>query len=149
MEKRVLDIDQCKELLALGLDMSDASCMFTAVVDNSYNPKSWLITYINNPTPLHILREKYPLHFKEGNVYYTYTLQDILEKLPKFIDYSEDKCYHLDIDFSMNEISYYTYLYDDGLVSFDYENLLDGAFELLKWCIENGYINRDNNESKD
>lgn len=147
MINQVLTIDQCKELLALGLDMSDASCMWCPTYKSNgclvdYDTiEEYNVSFRNNTTPIEVLREKFPLTYKEGNVYYTYTLQDILEKLPTYIvkDYT---CYSLDIVFGSVKISYYNQYHEEYLVSFDCDNLLDGAFEILKWCIENKYINK-------
>lgn len=127
--------------------MSDASAMWTAIVDNDYNPVDWLPVFRNDTTPIEVLREKFPMTYKEGNVYYTYTFQDIVEKLPIYIEYKHVR-YYLDISRGAKNVSYYAWVNDDSvdddyLEVFNYDNLIDGVFELLKWCIENKYINKE------
>ena len=72
--------------------------------------------------------------------YSTFTLYDILKVLPRTID----GCI-LSIDFDYCCFDYYYYAYD-GKTSWhsvcfgSMDNILDGAYEMLIWVIENGYL---------
>jgi hypothetical protein len=68
----------------------------------------------------------------------TYTLQDILDKLPPVIK----KYYWLAIRVSAHKGMWYVEYNGRGctLSYFYSENLIDAAYEMLCWCIENGYI---------
>ena len=72
--------------------------------------------------------------------YPAYTLQDILDKLPKRIE-TEDYEFELYIYYHENGVSVF---YDDGditqLAFFSKPTLLESAYEMLCWCIEKGYI---------
>ena len=77
-----------------------------------------------------------------------YTLQDVLDALPK--DISKDGCTwsaSLYIDFENNRIAYgntdrYGFeVYHEIMIEKD---LIDAAYEMLCWCIENGHVNTKN-----
>lgn len=96
MRDQVLDIFQCKELLALGLDMSDASCIWSAITDSEGNVKSWLPIFRGEKedwVSIELMRKEFPVTYKKGNLYYTYTLSDMLKKL-----YPIRNNYHFDGD---------------------------------------------------
>lgn len=67
-------------------------------------------------------------------------MQDILDKLPKRIE-TEDYEFELYIYYHENGVSVF---YDDGditqLAFFSKPTLLESAYEMLCWCIENGYV---------
>lgn len=73
--------------------------------------------------------------------YSTFTLYDILKVLPRTIN----ECI-LSIDFDYCCFEYYYYSYD-GPTSWhkiyfnSIENIMDGAYEMLIWVVENGYLN--------
>ena len=70
-----------------------------------------------------------------------YTLQDLLDKLPELID-MEDYVYWLYIDMSIGNMYYERY--DCELLKVVRANngksLLDTAYEMLVWCIEEGHV---------
>ena len=142
MESQVLSVEQCKELLALGIDMSNASALWTAVVDDDYEPKYWMPILRADCTPIEILKEKFPLTYKEGNVYYTFTLQDILDMLPKYIDGTNQLrilCYTG--AYNVINFGYWTGSRMGWLhFSQDMNSTINSAFNLLKWCKINNYI---------
>ena len=75
----------------------------------------------------------------------TYTLQDIMEKLPKVIWLKEKYGLSLVIDFPTNRIMYCN-TSEDGRIIARYwqniieENLLQAAFRIMIWCLEKGYL---------
>lgn len=124
--KQVLSIEQMKHLQELGLDTSDASmCIEWRESDESKK----VVTSLDADT--------YYDYYHE-----TYTLQDILDKLPKEIKTSTDT-YWLGISIYDCKEWYVCYSMSD---EFDYyeefksRQLIDAAYEMLCWCIEKGYI---------
>lgn len=143
MSKQVLDIEQMKHLQELGLDTSKASMCY--VVDDSKSYKPILCVSGNESEYLDAISYSVP----------AFTLQDTLSLLPKKITASEHQCsvqgdFFLYIDYEYPEISYS--VLDDwcpGLnelktvyINKDTE-LIDAAYEMLCWCLENGYVEKD------
>lgn len=133
--KQVLSIEQMKHLQELGLDTSDASMYWTRVshgsrIDDKLKGK-WFLS---------LQKEFQTCGFMSYETTPTYTLQDILDKLPKRIE-TEDYEFELYIYYHENGVSVF---YDDGditqLAFFSKPTLLESAYEMLCWCIEKGYI---------
>jgi len=122
--KQVLSVEQTKHLQELGLDTSDGSMCFEW---NESDSDNMVVTSPDADTNYDYYHE-------------TYTLQDILDKLPKRIE-TEDYEFELYIYYHENGVSVF---YDDGditqLAFFSKPTLLESAYEMLCWCIENGYI---------
>lgn len=110
MENQVLSIDQMKHLQELGLDTSKASMYWFDIGEESIP---------------------------------TFTLYDILEELPYIIEdyflfiqkdrytFTGKDCYRI----------YYGKVWKDRrLKDIRRDSLLDATYEMLCWCIENGYI---------
>ena len=73
----------------------------------------------------------------------TYTLQDILDKLPTLIIISSD-FYKICIEPSCGYWDIYYYKSDaTELISKKSENIIDVAYDMLCWCIENGYVEKE------
>lgn len=123
--KQVLSIEQMKRLQELGLDTSDASmCVEWRESDESKK----VVTSLDADT-------YYDYYYE------TYTLHDILGLLPKEIKSDEDifrltmfvigkmwtVCYSMS-----DEFDYYK--------EFSSVSLIDCAYDMLCWCVENGYI---------
>ena len=118
---QVLSIEQMKHLKELGLDTSDASMCFEW---NESDSDNMVVTSMDADT--------------NYDYYYgTYTLQDILNKLPCFIGNQV---------FTIHKLAdIYTYLYIELYTrSFinitEGEELIDAVYDMLCWCIENGYV---------
>jgi hypothetical protein len=133
--KQVLSIEQMKHLQELGLDTSDASMYWKRVshgirIDDKLKGK-WFLS---------LQKEFQTCGFMSYETTPTYTLQDILDKLPKRIE-TEDYEFELYIYYHENGVSVF---YDDGditqLAFFSKPTLLESAYEMLCWCIEKGYI---------
>lgn len=75
----------------------------------------------------------------------TYTLQDIIEKLPKVILLKDGDGLSFMVDFSTNRMMYCG-TSDDGRIIAKYwqsiagEGLLQAAFQTMIWCLEEGYL---------
>ena len=118
--KQVLSIEQMKHLQELGLDTADA------IINGTDEIEEEPCLFVSQPN----MKHEYP----------AYTLQDILDKLPKRIE-TEDYEFELYIYYHENGVSVF---YDDGditqLAFFSKPTLLESAYEMLCWCIENGYV---------
>lgn len=127
MKEQVLTIEQMHHLKELGVDTSKGGIYWVRF--RAYN---WFLS----------------LHTDESlEVVPTFTLQDILDLIPKNIitnDYHRDRVRFV-ADFSENKIGY-AYSYETcGEISFYKEfcwidKLIDAAYEMLCWCIKEGYI---------
>lgn len=129
MNIQVLSIEQCKELIELGIDMSNASCVWW----NFFGGFS--ITFLNNGREPITLEEKKTVYGDE-NVIPTFTLQDILEMLP---DIGKDYVNHPHIFKASDGINWYC-SYGTMTCEIMGETPLDAAFKMLKWCKENNHI---------
>lgn len=129
--KQVLLVEQMKYLQELGLDTSDGSMCWCYAL--SYKNAKWELEIYED-----VIDQKRDSNFWETLP--TYTLQDILDKLPKRIE-TEDYEFELYIYYHENGVSVF---YDDSditqLAFFSKPTLLESAYEMLCWCIENGYI---------
>ena len=81
-----------------------------------------------------------------------YTLQDVLELLPKEIKPAE-KCYWLRIDLADECLYYYRDAIDlterrGKVFSYYGEELIDAAYNALCWCIEQGYVKTDKEDKE-
>ena len=116
IEEQVLSREQMAHLVELGVDTSDASM---AWVSNSDNPKDedWTIEIPNE-----FLEHYYQVP--------TYTIGDIIEKLPKEVDDNR-----LEICLSDKTIGYTHF----GVCAYheDYDILIDGLYDCFCWVAEN------------
>lgn len=128
MEKQVLSIEQMQHLQELGLDTSDASMhwQFLPTADSIINGTDEVekepSLFVSQPN----MRHEYP----------AYTLQDIINLLPIYIKWNS-------LIIVFNAVMYsagYGEGYDNPLVVFDEKSLLESAYNMLCWVIENGYL---------
>lgn len=133
--KQVLSIGQMKHLQALGLNTSDASMHWQflptadAILNGTNEIEEEPCLLVSQPN----MKHEYP----------AYTLQDILDKLPTLIIISSD-FYKICIEPSCGYWDIYYYKSDiTELISKKSENVIDAAYDMLCWAIENGYIGRE------
>ena len=125
--KQVLSVEQMKHLQELGLDTSDGSMCFEW---NESDSDNMVVTSPDADTNYDYYHE-------------TYTLQDILDKLPTLIIISSD-FYKICIEPSCGYWDIYYYKSDaTELISKKSENIIDVAYDMLCWCIENGYVEKE------
>lgn len=141
MNRQVLSIEQMQHLKELGLDISKSNFYWhrTMSLNNYTEWDDW---------ELHYGVLKLARGFRVTNCEYvnTFTLQDILELLPYkilidfFLTIIKDK--RISSGESLYHISYSNTfgVYKTDKVEFISANLIDAAYEMLCWCIENGYI---------
>lgn len=130
--KKVLSIEQMKHLQELGLDTSDASMYWARVshgsrVDDKSKGKWFLSLHKGFQTCGFISYESIP----------TYTLQDILGKLPCFIGNQVLTIQKLADSYTCLYIEPYT----RSMINItESKEPIDAAYDMLCWCIENGYV---------
>lgn len=135
MSKQVLSVEQMRHLKELGIDTSDASAVWVNVDKHG----DWDVEFLGNqPIP----------HTNEQDEFVpAYTLQDVLDKLPEEIKYKR-KDYHLELWLREGEwsIGYLHFDIDDVLYAHHEQDkeILNAAYEMLGWCIKEGYVNTKN-----
>ena len=123
IEEQVLSIEQMKHLQELCVDTSDASMCWVA--DNEWeSEEDWHVTIPNN-------------FLMPYNTIPTYTIGDLIEKLPKYIDGS---C--LLIEFCASDLGYGDWdcgeLYGiNAQQKFNDKSLKEALYDLLCWVAEN------------
>ena len=143
MTKQVLDVQQMQHLQELGLDASNASMLYCRLYDECsiLVESKHKFDKEENAIILDGIRDSV-IYCKK--ITPSYTLQDVLDALPKYI--SKDGCTwyaSLYIDFENNRIAYgntdrYGFeIYHEIMIEKD---LIDAAYSMLCWAIENGYV---------
>ena len=139
IEEQVLSIEQMKHLQELGVDTSDASMCWL-----KYTGTDGVVRYLINANDIscHVMpfMEAFP----------TYSIGDLIEKLPKHIDSWNDNRIVIEGD---EDVDYwyavYKNRYEDAETEyFDSENLLTALYNLLCWVAENHkeVLNKNNQE---
>lgn len=124
--KQVLSVGQMKHLQELGLDTSDASMCW--IKDSEGN------RFLS-------VNDEYCYEMSHLSPVPTYTLQDILDKLPRYInDFGTKYKLHIEPTFAGPWCISYQMGICEPLIFELAENLLDAAYDMLCWCIENGYV---------
>ena len=145
MSKQCLDVHQMQHLQELGLELKETMLYWARCVDN--NPRAathygkWVLIKGNNAQTVGLMHWEFIP---------AYTLQDVLDALPK--DISKDGCTwyaSLYIDFENNRIAYgntdrYGFeIYHEIMIEKD---LIDAAYSMLCWAIENKFVETNKNE---
>lgn len=125
IEEQVLSIEQMKHLQELGVDTSDASMCWVAGEDTSTDEGEWYLTIPNN----FLLPYNIP----------TYTIGDLIEKLPKEIN----SCYEGNLVIETGERSGYWWAMYRSVWGereseyFESKSLLIVLYNVLCWVAEN------------
>lgn len=129
--KQVLSIEQMQHLQELGLDTSNASMYWL-----SYNGVSVAI-----PINFHL-----PTSDNDYVICNAYTLQDVLDALPKSLEIGKSK-YEISIYMIGGKwaVDYYSEK-DADIQSGECENLIDAVYSRLCWAIENKFVETNKNE---
>lgn len=139
MSKQVLDIEQMHHLQELGLDTSKAIMCYRRITHDFRGKRRqgiWNLTF-NQPL--------IACNFETYEDVPTFTLQEILDSLPLIIEHNSDK-YELRIKRMVfaggvkYAVLYEEQEYINWYIMQSYENLIDAAYEMLCWCIENGFV---------
>lgn len=137
MSKQVLDRCQMEHLCELGIDTTQATMCWIKRHDDDGTSKDILC-----------MHDEFCYEFSSLDPEPAFNLQDILDLLPKEI--SREGCTwsaSLYIDYENDRIAYgntdrYGFeVYHEVSIC---ENLIDAAYEMLCWCVENGYVRTEN-----
>ena len=135
--KQVLDVQQMQHLQELGLEL-DYDTLYRYV---KFEDTDWLLKPFSDLNIIGISFKYIP----------AYTLQDVLDALPKEIKYKDKSCWPC-IELTDEWIGYYyesiyfahKYVYRE-VVKID-ESLIDASYRLLCWAIENKFVETNKNE---
>lgn len=133
MTKQVLDVQQMQHLQELGLDTSNASMYWI-----SYNGIN-----VSIPSNFHL-----PTSDNDYVICDAYTLQDVLDALPKNVS-SNGKAYYLNVDLCVGYVCYDRRMEDNLLVGASFAKtgcLIDAAYSMLCWAIDNKFVETNKNE---
>lgn len=141
MIKQCLSIDQMRHLKELGVDTSKASMLWIKPQEGVYfvsYPKlsdgEWLLSINIEDDRVKALCETVP----------AFTLQDILDKLPHYLNPFPSKQILFAWMIERDTIAYRNVEdVNDCLKHFTNDLLIDAAYDMLCWCIENGYIGKE------
>lgn len=127
--KQVLSIEQMKHLQELGLDTSDASMHYQflptadSIINGTDEVEKEPSLFVSQPN----MKHEYP----------TYTLQDIMQKLPPSINICMLHIY------KAADLWYFVYMdsYTRTIISTQYSpDIMSAAYQMLCWVIENGHL---------
>ena len=136
--KQVLSIEQMQHLQELGLEL-DYDTLYQYV---KFEDTDWLLKPFSDLNIIGISCKYIP----------AYTLQDVLDALPRFVIDEEGYKYYLQIEMMNTEfddwrISYKSVGQDESpLGYFQAFQLIDAAVRMLVLCYENGYVETTKNE---
>ena len=131
--KQVLDVQQMQHLQELGLELNyDTLYRYVKFEDTD-----WLLKPFSDLNIIGISFKCIP----------AYTLQDVLDALPTTILFDE-WIYELVINMCNESIEYVKTSVDDVLVGlrFTQLQLIDAAYSMLCWAIENKFVETNKNE---
>lgn len=143
--KQVLSVEQMKHLQELGLDTSDASMVLIATDDDSctldWQDAEKAIKYHWHDVYFYLYDAEtgsYDHSYRDSCG--VFTLQDILDKLPCFIG-----THVLTLQKLANSgTCLYMEPYSRSILNLtESKELIDATYEMLCWCIENGYIEKE------
>ena len=141
MSKQCLDVHQMQHLQELGLELKETMLYWARCVDN--NPRAathygkWVLIKGNNAQTVGLMHWEFIP---------AYTLQDVLDLLPKSIGVE----YIYDLCIFPESISYTQFIggeINDNLFEVPInESLIDAAYFMLCWVIENKFVETNKNE---
>lgn len=124
--KQVLSVGQMKHLQKIGIELRNTSMLlwYPQILDGIPN-SVWDLSVWSESL------------FSEDNVYPAYTLQDILDKLPCFIGKEVLTMQKLADSYTC----LYIEPYSRSIIKItESKEPIDAVYEMLCWCIENGYV---------
>lgn len=136
MSKQCLDVMQMQHLQELGLDTSNASMVWCK--------------YDGEKEYSHLLPKDEDVFERCLAVKYipAYTLQDVLDALPKMIYPFPIHKIGFELCIGSGKIFYANMFNSEDVLKVRYDKeLIDAAYEMLCWCIEKGYV-KTNKEGK-
>ena len=142
MTKQVLDVQQMQHLQELGLNTSNASAFWC----NPDRHGDWSLEFTDS------CGGKIPQSNEYDEFHPAYTLQDVLDALPKYYHIANIGWTKLSIRVHTTKEWEIGYVYTDELGKYAYggrilgKELIDAAYELFCWCVEWGFVETNKNE---
>ena len=140
MSKQCLDVQQMQHLQGLGLELKET--MLYWVVYEAGHENNFVTTKEN---AMEVIDES-------CGMLPAYTLQDVLDALPRFVIDEEGNKYYLQIEMMNTEfddwrVSYKSVGQDESQLGyFQAFQLIDAAVRMLVLCYEEGYVETNKNE---
>ena len=140
MTKQVLDVHQMQHLQELGMELKET--MLYWVVYEAGHENNFVTTKEN---AMEVIDESCVM-------LPAYTLQDVLDALPKFYHIANIGWTKLSIRVHTTKEWEIGYVYTDELSKYAYgcrilgKELIDAAYELFCWCVEMGFVETNKNE---
>lgn len=140
MDKQCLDVQQMQHLQELGLELKET--MLYWVVYEAGHENNFVTTKEN---AMEVIDES-------CGMLPAYTLQDVLDALPKFYHIANIGWTKLSIRVHTTKEWEIGYVYTDELSKYAYgcrilgKELIDVAYELFCWCVEMGFVETNKNE---
>ena len=145
--KWILDVQQMQHLQELGLELKETMLYWARCVDNNSRAAThygkWVLIKGNNAQTVGLMHWEFIP---------AYTLQDVLDALPRFVIDEEGNKYYLQIEMMNTEfddwrVSYKSVGQDESpLGYFQAFQLIDAAVRMLVLCYEEGYVKTNKNE---
>ena len=141
MSKQCLDVQQMQHLQELGLELNNNTML------------SWIINGRGKEKPL-LCTSLDAIDYVDFSHYCipAYTLQDVLDALPRFVIDEEGNKYYLQIEMINTDFDYWRVSYksvgqdESPLGYFQAFQLIDAAVRMLVLCYEEGYVETNKNE---
>ena len=140
MAKQTLSIEQMQHLQELGLKLKPSLVHYYKIIN--IDSGKWYLSVTTGD-----ISEDSPTY----QYIPAYTLQDVLDALPKEIMYENKRCWaSIDLEdgfigyYFENYSLYYKWAYFEAVMKD--ESIIDAAYELLVWTIEQGYVETNKNE---
>ena len=141
MNKQCLDVQQMQHLQELGMELKkDTILVWARFMLGKTQISDWEIAY--NHSAITDNSQTIP----------AYTLQDVLDALPKYYHIANIGWTKLSIRVHTTKEWEIGYVYTDELGKYAYEcrilgkELIDAAYELFCWCVEWGFVETNKNE---
>lgn len=138
MRNQVLSVEQMLSLKRLDIDISSAGMCWC--YPTGYKNAKWELEIYED-----VINQKRDSAFWE--IIPAFTLQDIIELLPRSIQPNPDEgtynlnLYYYDLSWVVD------YLNNEGDGSYfaitSNDSFIEAAYEMLCWCIENGYVKKE------
>ena len=141
MSKQCLDVHQMQHLQELGLHLKkDTILVWARFMLGKTQISDWEIAYNHS-----VITEN-------SQIIPAYTLQDVLDALPKYFHIANIGWNKLSIRVHTTKEWEIGYVYTDELSKYAYgcrilgKELIDAAYELFCWCVEWGFVETNKNE---
>ena len=141
IEEQVLTIEQMNHIKELGVEVEDTALALVGRLkyEFSVNPHTLFEVEINKG-------DNYPYNGIVNEFIPTLNLQEILELLPEEIRFEDQRAF-LILDKEDRQISYTAEDYGGNLnidcIFFENKSLLQASYNMLCWCAENEYLNKE------